>query len=412
MDTDAPHMVFQSSENLTGVCPHFGECGGCSYQDKPYPEQVRAKGRMLEQLFSEFWHGPIQVEPSPVVWFYRNRADLTFAPKWYNQPPAPGFERETVLGYRRKGRWFWPLDVAECRIFSPELPALLDAVKRWFRAARLQAYDERTQQGILRGLLVREGKRTGQRLVVLITREGEFDAGVFVEAVRAACSVTSIFHGIYRGRAQVTCADELHLLFGPPEIAEELHVVDDVSRRRFRFCISPFSFFQTNTMGADVLYTRVREWVKGVVPSILYDLYGGSGGIALSCADLVPQVVSVENVLSTTRDATRNAVMNRIENARFTTNSVEDFLMQLLRRGELEKDAAVIVDPPRAGLHPRALKALLELKPAHLLYVSCKPSTLVLELPKLLEVFRLRSLHAVDMFPHTDHVEVLAEFSL
>ncbi|HIJ64624.1 MAG TPA: 23S rRNA (uracil(1939)-C(5))-methyltransferase RlmD [Candidatus Hydrogenedentes bacterium] len=394
-------------------CPHFGECGGCSCQDVPYPQQLERKERALRELFAAHWNAPIPVEPSPVIWHYRNRLDLHFAPKRYPEPPPEGFVRETVLGFKKKGRWYWPLEIDECRIGSDKLPRLVAAMREWFRAEGLRAFDSRTKQGLLKILLLREGKRTGERMVVLVTGDGACDKRAFVDAVLAAYPATSIYHAVYRGSADTAAGEEVALLYGADAITEILEVPTDSGTRQLRFRLSPFSFFQTNSAATERLYGKIRKWVQAAQPHVLYDLYGGAGGIAFSCADLVERVISVESVESASEDGVCNAAANGIQkNVEFVTQKMKNYLRELLAGDGIGRQSAVVVDPPRAGLHPKALARLMELRPPDILYVSCKPTVFARELPYLLESYSMKNLEAVDLFPHTDHVELLARLSL
>ena len=398
---------------MTKYCRHFGDCGGCRYQDVPYQEQLAQKAAFLEDRLGETWGKPIAVERSPLIWRYRNKVDLSFSPKWYEEPPPPGFEREPVLGFKTRGRWYKPLDVLECRIGPPGIESLLASVRNWMHKKNLKAFDSRTRNGFLKILLVRHGRRTGQRMVVLITAEGEPDRDSFVETVQCSWPADSIYHGVFRGLADVAAADETELLAGTPVIEEELKIPDGRKPRVLRFRLSPFSFFQTNTRGAERLYAKVRQWVQKVRPAYLYDLYGGAGSIALACADLVDSVWSVENVESATIDGRYNAKINGVGNVEFSTAKVEVWLKELLKNpaapGSSAQDAAAVVDPPRAGMHPKALWRLVELGPRSLMYVSCNPRQFVRELPALLEAYDIADVSAVDLFPHTDHVELITE---
>lgn len=393
---------------MEDLCPYFGECGGCQAQDTRYPDQLAAKETTLRDLFAAHWNSPIQVTASPVLWHYRNKVDPVFSRKQYDAPPPKDFHRETVLGFKRKGRWFWTLDIQECRIGPAELPALLQAVRTWQRASGLEAFDPRTGAGELQALLVREAKRTGERMVALITRDVPFDAAPFVEAVREAFHPSSIFRGIYQGTADVATAERLELLYGAPAITERLEVPGETETRAISFRISPFSFFQTNTLAAERLYGIIRAWAKETAAATLYDLYGGMGGIAFACADLVPQVYSVENVPAASEDGRFNARQNGIDNVTFITEKVKNYLKARIADGGFGPGAAAVVDPPREGLTPKALRRLVELAPEHVLYVSCNPKILARELDTLTERYRLESLCAVDLFPHTRHVEAVA----
>ncbi len=395
-----------------GLCPHFGECGGCRSQDVAYDEQLAAKRAELEALFQPYWDGPIPITPSPAVWYYRNKVDLTFGRKFYPEPPPKDFERETVLGFKRKGRWYMPLEIQECRIASPELAALLDGVRAFVREQGLKAFDSRRKEGFLKILLVREGKRTGQRMVAVITHDGEFDQQAFVDAVLAACPVDSIYWGIHRKLSDVAEAEELHLLHGAPCIEEALHVPANGGQRRLTFRISPMSFFQTNTLATELLYGKIREWVQTVSSRELYDIYGGAGGIALTCADLVESVCSVESVASASEDGRINMQQNGVANVEFVTEKTETWLRGRAEEGVCPPDSAVVLDPPRAGMHPKALKRLLQWLPPRILYVSCKPANLASEMESFSEAYAIEHMEAVDLFPHTPHMEAVASLRL
>jgi len=390
------------------ICPYFGDCGGCQTQDQPYEAQVADKAVLVQQLFAEFWPDPVEVTPSPVVWHYRNKVDPSFAPKQYETPPPKGFVRETSLGFKKKGRWFWPLDIEECRIAPEGFGALLGSVRDWYREKNYRAFDSRSGEGLLRCLLVRDTKRTHERMVVLITCPGDFAADSFVRAVQRVFPATSIYRGLFEGRAEGSMMQQTELLYGEPAITERLHIETGSGIRPLDFRISPMSFFQTNPLATEKLYGLIRAWVESARPRVLYDLYGGAGGIAFACANLVERVWSVENVPEASEDGRHNAAINGIENVTFLTENVKDYLRHCAEAGGWDADCAVVVDPPRSGLHPKALKRLMELAPPRLLYVSCAPKNLAHEMPAFLEHYRLSSLRAVDLFPHTRHVEVLA----
>ena len=366
----------------------------------------------MGDLFGEFWGGDIPVEPSPDVWHYRNKVDFNFALKRYPELPPEGFVRESVLGFRARGRWYCPLDIGECLIGPAGNGPLLHSVRDWMRAQGLRGFDSRSKQGFLKALLLREGKRTGERMVVLITGEGSFHKESFVQAVLGAYPATSVYHGVLRRPSDVAAADEMELLHGTPTIDECLHIPGADGHRKLRFHLSPFSFFQTNTLATEKLYGAIRSWVRESPPRMLYDLYGGMGGIALSCADLVQFAWSVENVESASRDGVHNAKTNGVENVGFLTLKVKNYLKTLLEEGPLESGCAAIADPPRSGMTPKALRRLIELRPERILYVACKPSVFVKELPLFLTEYALTRMTAIDLFPHTEHVEVLASLSL
>ncbi|MCL4694405.1 MAG: hypothetical protein KJ060_18085, partial [Candidatus Hydrogenedentes bacterium] len=184
-------------------CLHFGECGGCSFQDVPYSDQRATKSDTLRALFDAHWSEPIPIEPSPDCWHYRNKLDLTFGRKHYPEPPPKDFPRETVLGFKRSGKWYWTLDIEECHIGPEGAESLLNAVRLWARERKLTAFSSKARDGFLRILLVREGKRTGERMVVLITNEGKLDPESFVNTVQQSFPCQSIQHAVFTGRAEI-----------------------------------------------------------------------------------------------------------------------------------------------------------------------------------------------------------------
>jgi len=396
------------------LCTHFAECGGCTAQDIPYEEQLGRKQKALGDLFKSAWTAPIPVEPSPAVWNYRNRIDLTFGRKHYPEPPPKDFVRETVLGFKREGKWFWTIDLQECRIGPTGLDGLINGVRDWARERNLTAFSSKSKDGFLRILLVREGKRTGERMVVLITTaELQLDRDSFVEAVQRAWPCASIQHAVFRGKAEITAAEEVHVLHGKPHITEELHVPDGDRTRKLSMRISPFGFFQTNPLATEVLYGIIRQWVKESRPRFIYDLYGGSGGIAFSVSDRVDRVISVESEEAASIDGTFNREAMDADNVVFLTQNVEEYLRDTLSiQGNLLPQSMAILDPPRAGLHPKAIKRLMALRPQEIIYVSCKPSVLAQELASFLPAYDVVDMRAVDLFPHTEHVELLARLKL
>lgn len=413
MSTIEPEPENLSAEPAPDVCPHFGDCGGCQSQNVPYEKQVQAKSEALSALFRAHWETPIPVAESPTIWHYRNKVDPNFGRMHYPEPPPKGFERELVLGFKRHGKWFWTLDLAECRIAPEGMDSLVAAVRAWARERKLTAFSSKSKDGFLRALLVREGKRTGERMVVLVTHKGDLDKQSFVDTVQAVFPCQSIQWAVYRGDAEITAADQLELLHGKPSIEEVLHIPDSRFERKLKFKLSPFSFFQTNSLATELLYGQIRAWVRESRPSVLYDLYGGSGGIAFSCADCVDRVVSVESVESASVDGVFNRETNNIDDVIFLTQKVEDYLRETLsKQGKLQSNNLVVLDPPRAGLHPKALKRLMMLEPKEIIYVSCKPTVFAEELPAFLTKYDIRDMRAFDLFPHTEHVELLTRLML
>ncbi len=387
------------------VCPHFGLCGGCAYQDVPYTEQVLRKQRWLEEQLAPLGIAEVPVFPSPRVWHYRNKIDPAFSRAWYETPPPANITRETVLGFKRKNKWYIPLDIVECRIGPEGSDALLAAVRQWYVAEGLRAWDPRSRDGVLRYLVFRDTKRTGQRMVVLITRSGFTPPPSFVTAVTALFPSASVYHATYDGKGDVARAESLQLLQGPPVLIEQICIGEGTEQRVLSFCISPFSFFQSNPLAAEMLYTAVRKWVRRLAPSEVYDLYGGCGSIALSCADSVSHVWSIESVAGASEDGARNAAQNQVNNVTFVTATVEQWARSHVPRSP--ESEVYILDPPRSGLHPRVIEALVAGGPRHVIYISCNPARFMQEMQALGETYAAVHAEGYDFFPHTPHVELL-----
>ena len=409
-------------------CRHFGTCGGCALQDLPYDGQLARKKAGLEGLLARWWNDDIRIHASPSPWHYRNKMEFAFGRLGHKEPlPALPGERGgryeyvldgTVLGLKEKGRWDKTLDLQECFLLSPETPALLASVRAWVGREKLEGYDAKSARGFLRHLLVREAKGTGQRMVMALAGEGAFPGDSFLKAVKDAYPATTVLHGVNRSPSDVARAEEVRVLEGPGYIEEELAV-----QRPLRFRISPFSFFQTNSKGTEVLYRLIRDFVSpspsplptgevGRRPGegLLLDLYGGAGGIAFSLHDLFERVVSVENNPSATEDGRHNAALNAISNVDFVCAPVEKYLLDSALR--LPDSAFVVLDPPRAGIHPKALKAVIAARPRTIVYVSCNPKAFALDMQALSSAYRTVRLEAVDLFPHTEHVEAVARLEL
>ena len=400
-------MTKHTPDIIEPQCAYFGACGGCQLQDRSYEDQLTLKQERLHELMRDHWNATIPVHASPIQWNYRNKVDMNWALKQYDEKPPDDFIRETVLGFNKKSKWYHPLDIDTCYIGPESTTALTAALRDWASAKGYRAVDRRGENGLLRILLHREARRTGEGMVALITSDAEMDEDSFVDAVLNAYPATSIYRGIYRGNARGAFADEMKLLYGSETIDEVLHIPDGEDTRELRFRISPFSFFQTNTLATEVLYGLIRAWVRDVSPSVLYDLYGGAGGIAFSCSDLVDVVRSVEAVDSATADGEYNANANGIKNVFFTTDKIRGYLQSVNEQGGMEPSSAVVVDPPREGMTPKPLGRLIHAGPPHILYVSCKPSVFAEELNEFTKRYAIEWMQAVDLFPHTDHVELV-----
>ena len=383
-------------EATAARCRHFGTCGGCSLQDRAYEAQLSYKKEKVAAAL----HGlpdlpPLTIVGAPQIWNYRNKMEFSFGDVF---PPVEG--QWLKLGMKPKGRWYHILDLQECFLPSPEAAPLLAAVRAWAEAEKVPPYNSHKKEGELRHLVIREAKNTAERMVVLVTSSGNIPKDSFVQAVKSVYPATTIMVGRNAKLSDTAVSDSFETLTGSGFITESLNFPDGSVDYR----ISPLSFFQTNTKGAEVLYGILRSWTRELKAKLILDLYCGGGGIALSLAGAAEKVIGVESNPAAVADAKANARLNKLANCEFYGSTVEFILPSLL---DMKPEAAV-VDPPRAGLHASAAKALFDMAPPILFYVSCNPEALARDLMALGPRYTVDRLVCVDLFPHTDHVETVA----
>ena len=385
-------------QRIPARCVHFGVCGGCVWQDVPYDQQVRMKQRILQQCLMA--NGIDVQQDDPLVmeqpFYYRNKMEFSF-----------GASKEGLLelGLHLPGRFDRVFDLDACHLQSDISNRLVSHVRAFARTHQLSAYHLKNHQGLLRFLTIREGKHTGEVMVILTTSEEAFpQAEQLAEDIQSAFpEVSCVVHSVNRRKAQVATGDEETALLGRGHIRE--HVGD------FVFEISSRSFFQTNTLQAERLYRRVVELADLTKCERVLDVYCGTGGISLFLAEHAQQVLGIEVVEDAVQDAVRNCAINGIENCVFMAGQAELLLEQLRQQSEVF-DVAVI-DPPRVGLHEKALSALVALRPSRMVYVSCNPQALGKDLSALAQAgYRTDYVQLVDMFPHTPHCETLAKLAL
>ena len=372
-------------------CRHFGVCGGCRFQDLAYEEQVAAKESQVREALVRlggFEDPPLApIVPARSQYRYRNKLEYSFAQD----------DEGLVLGFHRAGRWDEVIDVEECLLTTDVGNAIREAVKGWARAEGLEPYDQETQTGYLRHLVVREGRNTGQVLVMLVTAPGErFDADFLIETVTRFPEVRSLHWAVNDRPAEITNLPT-RLLWGEAWIEEEL--------LGLRFRVRPNAFLQTNTEMAETLYELARDAAALSGGEVVYDLYCGTGTIGLALAGSADSVWGVEISEESVACAIENAEVNGIVNARFFAGNVGQSIEEL--REKAGPPDLVVVDPPRAGLAGKALRRTGELRAPRIVYVSCNPTTLASDLAVLRDEYGyvLERCTPVDMFPHTPHIE-------
>lgn len=381
------------SERIPASCPHFGICGGCRWQDLAYADQLRLKEGMVRAALDNqeiFLPSPESILPSPSPFFYRNKMEFSF---------GADPEGNLQLGQHVRGRFNRVFDLETCLLQAEITPCIVEAVRRHAVAAGLSVYDLKKHQGLLRFLVVRDSKKTGEVMVNLVVSEYPCQ-GVSRLAERVLeeiPQITTWVVSLHRGKAQIAVGQEEFILHGRGSILEECGDV--------KYEISPRSFFQTNTLQAEQLYRIIDELAGELSGADVLDLYCGTGGISLHLARRARGVWGIEAVPEAVADARQNAQRNRIDSCTFIAGSVEETLSELGERGF----DLVVVDPPRAGVHKKVLEGLFCLRAPRIIYVSCNPVTLAENLSVLCaQEYRIAKILPVDMFPQTPHCEVVA----
>jgi len=390
----ATDVLEPGGDRVDAPCAHFPACGGCRFQDLAYEAQAAAKEAQVRdalQRIAGLSDPPLEpIVPAESAFHYRNKLEYSFT----QTPAGP------ALGFHRAGRWDEVLEIERCWLTTDLGNALRHAVRDWAREEHLLAYDQETHEGFLRHLVVREGRNTGQALVVLVTAPGELpDAGYFVDCVRRFPEVRSIHHAVNESVAEVTNVPAT-LLWGEDAIEEEL--------AGLRVRVRPGAFLQTNTAMAEQVYRLAVEYAGLTGGETVYDLYCGIGTIGLAMSGRALSVWGVEVSEESVACAIENAELNGIANAAFFAGEVGRSVEEL--RDRAGPPGVVVVDPPRSGLAGRALREVGNLEAPRLVYVSCNPTTLAGDLKTLAadSGYRLERVRPVDMFPHTPHVEAVA----
>ena len=398
-------VVEKSPLETNPACPHFGKCGGCTYQTVAYEEQLKIKSAQVEKLLSEVVSGELPFEGiigSPVTEEYRNKMEFSFGDEYKDGPLA--------LGLHKRNSMYDIVPVTECKIIDEDYRKILTCVQDYAIEKELPFQHKLSHEGYLRHLLVRKSVKTGQILVdIVTTTQIEHD---FTELVNRLTSIeykgtlTGVLHTFNDSLADAVINEKTELLYGQDYIEEEL--------LGLRFKITPFSFFQTNSLGAEVLYSKAREYVlsggfgdvAGSKP-VIYDLYTGTGTIAQMLSPVASKVIGVEIVAEAVEAAKKNAAQNGLTNCEF----IADDVLKALDNIEIKPDF-IVLDPPRDGIHPKALEKIIDYGVDRMVYISCKPTSLARDLITLQERgYKVEKCCCVDMFPNTGHVETVVLLS-
>lgn len=382
---------------IPSACPHCAVCGGCSYQTVPYGLQLDWKAsmvrRLLEEALSDTSFEFLPIAPSPLTFGYRNKMEFSFGDEYKGGPLA--------LGLHKRGAFYDIVPVTGCQIVHEDFRRLVSSVLEYFTETGADFHNTRSHTGFLRHLVLRRSFMDGSMLLNLITSsDGALNTQEFVRHVRGVKlegTLNGLLHTVNDSLADIVRPDECRLLYGSAELTEML--------LGLTFRLSPFSFFQTNTLGAEVLYRTVLDFAGDLSAQTVFDLYCGTGTIAQLIASAgAARVLGIELVEEAVRSARENAVLNGLDNCSFLAGDVLKLVETLTVHPDL-----IVLDPPRDGIHPKALPKILSYQPERFIYVSCKPTSLARDLPCFIEAgYRLEKVSCVDMFPGTVHVETVA----
>jgi 23S rRNA (uracil1939-C5)-methyltransferase len=401
--SESPHFV-------PVKCEHFADCGGCTFQNLEYEQQIIAKELQVQDVFRRIG-GFKNVACDSIVkcdniFHYRNKMEFTFSNQEY--VPESDKEREPsefALGLHAPGRWDKILNINECHIQTEIANEILTSIKELTKD--LEPYNIREHTGFLRHAMIRVAANTNEIMVNIVTSrdDPELLSPISNTLITKFPRITSIVNNITTRKAGVSTGEHQIILHGNENIVEKLG--------EYEFMISADSFFQTNTKQAEKLYDIILEESALTGTEIVYDLFCGTGSISLYLSKQAKMVYGFELVPSAVQDAIQNAIHNKVKNAWFFGGNLENLFRENTEAKGLELPDVLVVDPPRAGLHVKTIEDILEKSPKRIVYVSCNPASQARDVALLCnEKYNLVKLRPVDMFPHTPHVENVATLIL
>ncbi len=385
-------VIEKSSIEADAICPHYDKCGGCARQTVPYEKQLEIKSNAVKALLDKAEikdYKYLGIKPSPDVYGYRNKMEYSFGDEEKGG--------EMTLGMHKRGMFNAVITVNECKLVVEDFNKILDNTLNYFNKNNIPKYHNRTHEGYLRHLVVRRGIKTEEILISLVTSSQiSLDLNEYKDELlnlNLDGKIVGILHIVNDGLADVVKCDEMNILYGRDYFYEDI--------LGLRFKISPFSFFQTNSRGAEVLYNTAIDFIGDSHDKTVFDLYCGTGTIGQIIARKAKQVIGIEIVEEAVKAANENAQMNGLNNCEFIAGDV-------LKKIDELKDSPdiIILDPPRVGVNPKALDKILDYKAKEIIYISCNPKTLVENLKQIQDNgYGVDKVVCMDMFPHTPHVE-------
>ena len=397
-DVKLVEVLEKAPYEIEAPCPHFGVCGGCSSQNLTYEKQLELLSDEVCELFEDkdipmgMYLG---VKGSENTWEYRNKMEFTFG----------DLEKggELTLGMHMKGKSFGVLTVDNCMIVDEDFRKVLTVTVEYFRKQNLPYYRVMKREGYLRHLVVRKASNTGELMVNLVTTtQIDFDLSGYTELLKSQTykgKLVSVLHTENDSFSDAVVPEKVNILYGRDYIIEEL--LD------LKFKISPFSFFQTNSRGAESLYSIVRDFMGNGDNKVVFDLYCGTGTIGQIAAPNAKKVIGLELIEEAVEAAKENAKLNGLDNCEFIAGDVAETIKQVKVKPDI-----IILDPPRSGVSPKALDYVIKFNAKEIIYVSCNPKTMVDNLETLLAAgYKVEKSKVKDMFPNTPHAETVVKLT-
>ena len=399
------------------ACPHFGVCGGCKWQTMNYAAQLEAKQRQvrdnLERLGDINCSQMRRICGSDNIYYYRNKLEFTFSNReWFSAEALKNTTNSPTagaLGFHIPQLFDKVLDIKQCALQAEPSNTIRNTIRSYAVEHNLDFYDIRNHTGFLRNVIIRNSSLGHWMVIVVVAEDDSERLFPLLDVLHNTFPQITSLQYIVNTKMNDSYSDlETHTYFGEDHIEEEML---DPQGRPLHFIINPKSFYQTNSAQAQKLYSHVSELAELHPDDILYDLYTGTGTIALFLATQAKQVIGIEYVEEAITDAKNNAILNGVGNTEFYAGDMAKVLTENFIAAHGHPDV-VVTDPPRAGMHEKVVTQLLQTAPRKIIYVSCNPATQARDLQMLSARYDIHRIQPVDMFPHTQHVENIAELVL
>lgn len=392
------NMINEKNNEMKNICSKYKECGGCKFQDKKYEEQLIIKQKNVRKIFESKMDEEVHINKVIGMenpYEYRNKGKYAFKFDKKKKKPIMGFYEEGTHKL---------VCIDECNIQNPIIDEIAKFTLTLVDKYRIKIYDEDLMKGLLRYLIIKVGTKTNDIMVIFVTTDSKISRreDIVRELTEKFKNIKTIVQNINTKQTNAVLGDRNIKLYGNGYIKDILY--------KYKFKISPLSFFQVNTIQTEKLYMTAIELAKLDKKEIVFDLYSGIGTISLFLSEYVKKVFGVEVVDEAIKDAKENARINDVKNVNFLLGKVEAILPRMYKSGTIPD--VIFVDPPRIGLDRNTIKTLLEILPQKIIYISCNPESLVDNLNILKEKYNINTIQPVDMFPFTGHVEVISVLSL